>query len=63
MISKITEINPIPKEVQAWGRCLLLHKKRPVYTGKKVWIESIKEWGNEIIWVCDECQKNEPLTK
>lgn len=35
-MSKITEINPLPKSVEAWGRCLMLHKKRPVYTGKKV---------------------------
>lgn len=54
-MSKITEISSLPGHVEAWARCRLLHKKRPVYTGKKVWVESIKEWREEIIWVCDEC--------
>lgn len=58
-MSKITEINPLPIQVEAWVICRLLHSKRPVYTGKKIWIESIKEWHEEIIWVCDTCQTDE----
>ena len=58
-MSKITEISPLPKHVEAWARCTLLHRKRPIYTGKKVFIDSIKEWREEIIWVCDICQADE----
>ena len=57
-MSKLTEISPLPKNIIAWVRCNLLHKKKPVYTGKKIWIESIKEWREEIIWVCHECTKD-----
>lgn len=53
--NKITKVNPLPKEVEAWALCRLLHTKRPVQTGKKIFIESIQEWREEIIWVCDHC--------
>lgn len=52
---KITEISPLPNHVEAWARCRLLHSKRPILTGKKIFIESIQEWREEIIWVCDHC--------
>lgn len=55
-MSKITEINPLPKEVEAWVRCRLLHTKRP--ERKNVWLESIQDWAIEIVWVCDECNKD-----
>jgi hypothetical protein len=56
-MSKITEISPFPAHIKAWARCRLLHKKRPIYTGKKIYIEQIKEYVEEIIWICDECEE------
>ncbi len=56
-MSKITQINPLPKHLEALLVCRLLHKKRPVYTGKKIFIEETNEWREEIIWVCDTCKK------
>lgn len=50
---------PMPSHVEAWVRCHLLHSKRPIYTGKKIWIEVIKEYREEIIWVCDVCKQVE----
>lgn len=55
-MSKITEISPLPSHLEAWARCTLLHRKRPVYTGNKIFVESIKECREEIICVCDICK-------
>lgn len=52
----MNKITSLPTHVEAWARCMLLHRKRPIYTGNEVWIESIKEWRKEIIWVCDICE-------
>lgn len=62
-MSKITEISPLPDHVEAWVRCRMLHSKRPFYTGNKIWIEYIQEWREEIIWVCDECEKENGMDK
>ncbi len=60
-MSELTQLNTLHKNIVAWGRCNLLHKKRPFYTGNKVWVESTKEWREEILWVCDICQADEKI--
>lgn len=62
-MSKITNISNPPEEVQAWALCRLLHTKRPFRTGKRTYIESIQEWRDEIVWICDQCaNKNDNHT-
>ena len=57
-MSDLTTIQPFPSEkLKRWFDCKLLHKKKPVLTGKKIWNEENGEWSYEIISVCEECDK------
>lgn len=45
-----------PKEIEEWAYCCLIHPKRPIFTGRHLWIPSIYSYEPEIIWKCDVCE-------
>ena len=58
----MTNIEPMPKNVEKWLVCRMLHKKRPIMTGEIIWDEITKESIREIKWVCDICDTEKKTT-
>ncbi len=47
----------IPEPILNHFKCLLLHKKHPIFTGKFI-INDQDEKVPEIVWVCKECKND-----
>lgn len=49
----VTEIGPIPENIANYCKCLMLHKKKPVWNGDYIEVDGIQV--RKIKYICDIC--------
>ena len=58
-MDNLTSVSTLPNSVVRWARCLMLHKKIPVFTGEYEIVNGEK--CEKLKWICKECQNdNDP---